>query len=102
MIQHVCVNYIKKKIMSLSSCRNLFSVSISYSEKRQNSSSTPATPAPTPVKSSANSTGALSYTGAIVGARSHTFAAKLTATPPLDTKPRATSQVFTPSFKNNP
>ncbi|XP_022124824.2 ankyrin repeat domain-containing protein 17 isoform X1 [Pieris rapae] len=51
-----------------------------------------------PISSVSSSTatakpGALSYTGAIVGARSHTFAAKLTATPPLDTKPRPTTQV---------
>ncbi|CAK1541290.1 unnamed protein product [Leptosia nina] len=37
--------------------------------------------------------GALSYTGAIVGARSHTFAAKVTATPPVDSKPRPSTQV---------
>ncbi|XP_068625670.1 ankyrin repeat domain-containing protein 17 isoform X3 [Battus philenor] len=48
-------------------------------------------------------TGTLSYTGAIVGARGHTFAAKVTAAPaptvpaPIETKPRPPPQVATGS-----
>ncbi|CAG9579611.1 unnamed protein product [Danaus chrysippus] len=64
---------------------------IQLPEKRV--SSAPAVTTATCTTVSSIKTGALSYTGAIVGARSHTFAAKLTATPPVDSKPRPTPQV---------
>ncbi|CAH2085273.1 unnamed protein product [Euphydryas editha] len=68
----------------------LHATPITLPEKRV--SSAPSTVAST-VSTSTVKTGAQSYTGAILGARSHTFAAKVTATPPVDTKPRPAPQV---------
>ncbi|CAK1579620.1 unnamed protein product [Parnassius mnemosyne] len=61
------------------------------------SSSATSTPTVSSGSTSAVKSGALSYTGAIVGARGHTFAAKVTAAPagnatPNDTKPRPLTQ----------
>ncbi|VVD05011.1 unnamed protein product, partial [Leptidea sinapis] len=63
-------------------------VSTPQADKRPSAQSVAVVSAGTPAAKS----GALSYTGAIVGARGHTFAAKVTATPPVDTKPKPITQ----------